>query len=374
MLQAIDRISVAGVGGRIKAPQPLARVANVSVVVPCYNYGYCLRQCAESVLYEQPGIDVEVIIVDDKSTDDSLEVARALERSDPRVRVLAHETNRGHIQTYNDGLRLATGEFVLLLSADDLVTPGALTRAAAFLMAETSVGLVYGNVVEFSRDLPPARVGEAKWIVWKGADWLRARCRTGYNVVSTPAAVMRRSVLSAIGGYRCDLPHAGDFEMWLRTSCVSDIGFLAGVDQGYYRQHAVNMHKNMFHSGTANGQLVDLDERWRSFEAIFTGLGRALPECAELYGLARRTLACQALDYANYAYARGKRNFPVAQFEQIAREIYPGVDKTRAGRAFERRKRLGMTVLPLHPLWAPAAIAWRSGEALRTWRRKRVGV
>lgn len=374
MLKAINLLSAASAQGTVKPECLMSRPARVSVVIPCYNYGSCLGLCVESVLNGQPGIDTEVIIVDDKSTDDSLEIARALERSDPRIRVIAHEVNRGHIQTYNDGLQLATGEFVLLLSADDLVTPGALTRAAALLLAEPSIGMVYGNVIDFNGDLPPARTGKASWIIWKGSDWLKDRCSSGYNVVAGPSALMRRSVLAAIGYYRPDLPHAGDFEMWIRTSAVSDIGFLAGVDQAYYRQHATNMHKSMFQSGTAHGQLIDLQQRWQSFEAVFTGIGRALPECSSLYAQARRTIACQALEYANYAYARGFRAFPVENFEEFARDLDPSIYRTRVGRAYMRRKKWGMAPLPLHPLWAPAAVAWRSSEALRSWRRRRIGV
>ncbi|WP_234836432.1 glycosyltransferase family 2 protein [Sinorhizobium meliloti] len=218
--------------GRIRAPSRLDRVPRVSVVVPCYNYGHYLRQCVDSVTRNQPGIEVEVIIVDDKSTDDSVAVARSIADRDERVRLILHEQNKGHIATYNDGLDAATGEFVLLLSADDLATPGALTRAAELLVAEPSAGVVYGNAIHFSGDLPASRTVGKTWIIWSGVDWLRDRCRTGYNVVASPEAVMRTSVLRTIGGYRADLPHASDFEMWLRTSAVSDIGFLVDCGSG----------------------------------------------------------------------------------------------------------------------------------------------
>lgn len=373
-MKTLDRLSLIRAGGTLKSERPMTRVPSVSVVIPCYNYGHCLRQCVESVTRDQTGIEIEVIVVDDKSTDNSLDIACSLQAEDPRIRIISHEINKGHIQSFNDGLDAATGEFVLLLSADDLVTPGALTRAAALLMAESSVGMVYGNVIDFDTHPPPARTGEALWVVWRGSDWLRDRCRSGYNVVSGPSAVMRTSVLRAIGGYRPDLPHAGDFEMWMRTAAVSDIGFLAGVDQGYYRHHAVNMHKSMFHSGTAHGQLIDIKQRWLSFEAVFTGIGRMLPEAEQLFATARQTIACQALEYANYAYARGFLTFPVESFEQFACHIYPGVGRTRTGRALERRKRFGMISLPLHPLWTPSAVAWRSTEAMRAWRRRRIGV
>ncbi|BCH35513.1 glycosyl transferase [Mesorhizobium sp. L-8-10] len=371
-MDLFSRASVKSTKGRIKRARALDRVPRLSVVIPCYNYGHYLRQCVESVTRNQLGIDIEVVIVDDKSTDDSLDVALSIQSQDKRVRVIRHEQNKGHIATYNDGLEAVTGEFVLLLSADDLVTPGALTRAAELLAAEPSVGLVYGNGIHFSGDLPPSRSGGKGWIIWSGVDWLRDRCREGYNVVASPEVVMRTSVLRAIGGYRPDLPHAGDFEMWLRTSAVSDIGFLIGVDQAYYRSHAVNMNRREFSSGTARGQFVDLKQRWQSFEVVFAGVGSNLD--GGLLQTARRTMARQALERVNYAYARGFRDFPTEEFEALAREIQVDVRDTKAGRALARRKRLGMTSLPLHPLWAPSAIAWRIEDLIRRWRCRRIGI
>lgn len=362
-------------GGRRSVAVPLDRAPLVSVVIPCYNYGRYLKACVDSVRIGQPGVGLDMVIVDDCSTDDSLATALALREQDHRIRVVAHKTNKGHVQTYNDGLEVAIGDYVLLLSADDLVAPGALTRAAALLDAEPEVGLVYGGSIDFREQVPMGRTGMPRWIVWNGKDWLRARCRSGYNVVPTPSAVMRTSVLRTIGGYRADLPHAGDFEMWLRTALVSDIGFLAGVDQAFYRCHGTNMHASVFHSGTPSGQFIDMQQRLQSFEAAFsrTDLWPA-QESAELLHLARRTLAAQAIGHANYAYARGKRNFPYDQFEAFARRIDPDIDLSRAGRALARRKRFGLISAPLHPLWAPAALATRAGEQVRRFRHHSFGV
>jgi GT2 family glycosyltransferase len=345
----------------------------VSVVIPCYNYGRFLEGCVASVK-DQSAIELEIIIIDDNSSDDTSAIAEKLSREDPRIRFVRHEVRKGHIATYNEGIDSAQGDFFLLLSADDLVAPNALSRAAAFLAARPSIGLVYGNVVDFSDEVPPNREGSPSWVIWSGAEWLEQRCRTGYNVVAGPSAVMRMSVLRSIGGYLPDLPHAGDFEMWLRTAAVSDIGYLMGVDQGYYRHHGVNMHKKDYKSGTPHGQFIDLNERWQSFEAVFDGVGCDLQDSPRLLRLARRTMARQALEHVNYAYARGFRDFPAAQFEQLAWEIDNDVAETRTGRALARRKRLGMISLPLHPLWAPSAIALRVGLRLRGWRHRRIGV
>lgn len=352
----------------------MERTPRVSVVIPCYNYGRYLRQCVGSVANDQPGVDVEIIIVDDKSTDDSADIALAIAAEDDRIRVVRHEVNKGHIATYNDGLDLATGEFVVLLSADDLATPGALTRAAALMTADPSVGVVYGGVVPFRDEPPPSRTDCRNWIIWPGAEWFELRCRSGYNVVASPEVMMRTSLLRAFGGYRADLPHAGDFEMWLRASTVSNVGYLVRSDQAYYRQHAANMNSNVFRSGTAQGQLIDLKQRWRAFEAVFNSTGKELERTHALFETARRTIACQTLKYANYAFARGFRDFPVGDFEAFARQVYPEVTHTRSGRALARRKRLGMVSLPVHPLWLASAIAWRTEEVVRRWRRGIIGI
>lgn len=374
MTHLLSQLSLLGVGGAILPPRPLPRIPKVSVVIPCYNYGRFLAQCIAS-LANQPDIELDIIIVDDCSTDGSLFIAEGIARSDDRIRVIAHRENKGHIATYNDGLAAAKGEFVVLLSADDLVTPGALSRSAALLVAHENVGFVYGNAVHFFAEPPPCRTDPNHWIVWKGSDWLQARCRSGYNVIASPEVMMRRSVLEKIGPYKPDLPHAGDFEMWLRASAVADVGFVAGADQAFYRHHTANMNTTMFSSGTDLGRFIDLEQRLASFVSVFSDVAGMRPDSARLFAMARRTIACQAMHAANYAYARGKRDFPYARYLDFAERTFPEVRSLPVGKAHERRKRWGMWPrLPLHPLWAHTAVTWRLVEMMRRWRRYRVGV
>jgi hypothetical protein len=162
--------------------------------------------------------------------------------------------------------------------------------------------------------------------------------------------------------------------MWLRTSVVSDIGFLLNVDQGYYRLHASNMHKKDFGQGSAKGQLIDLTQLWQSFEAVFAGLGEKVDADGSLLRIARETLARSALEHVNYAYARGFRDFPAEEFEELAYRIDPEVGRSAAARALARRKKAGMSSLPLHPLWAFQALTSRVKGPLRRWRRQRIGI
>src|SRR4051794_22534645 len=95
-------------------------LSRVDVIVPCYKYGRFLRGCVQSVLAQQ-GADVRVLILDDTSPDETEEVAAQLVREDGRVSYRRHPSNRGHVATYNEGLDWATGDYTVILSADDLL-------------------------------------------------------------------------------------------------------------------------------------------------------------------------------------------------------------------------------------------------------------
>lgn len=265
------------------------RVPSVSVVIPCYNYGHYLGRCLQSVL-EQEDVTVDVLVIDDASPDGSGEVADSLSAQDSRIRVIRHAKNQGHIATYNEGLPQATGDYTVLLSADDMLSPGCLARAASLMDAQPQVGLVYGTSLIFNDNTVPSPRTPAKaWVIWDGPDWLAYRCKTGRNPIRSPEVVMRTNVLHKIGYYRRDLPHAADFELWMRASTVAGIGYVAGADQAYYRIHAGNMHQSSFDI------VSDMEQRLLCFNTVLEERGDLLADVAELRKLAHRTLAREAL-------------------------------------------------------------------------------
>ena len=92
-------------------------MSTVDVIVPCYNYARFLKQSVESVLGQS--CQTRVLIINDASSDNSREVATELARQDSRVTFLDHARNKGHIASYNEGIEWLSGEYYLLLSADD---------------------------------------------------------------------------------------------------------------------------------------------------------------------------------------------------------------------------------------------------------------
>jgi len=309
---------------RIMKPRPLRRRPSVSVVIPCYNYGHFLPAAVASAL-AQDGVDVEVIIVDDASRDGSADVARELAASDARIVAILHESNAGHIKTYNDGLARATGEYVSLLSADDLLCPGALGRAAALFEARPEVGLVYGFPVYFTGTPPETRQRPTSWSTWSGEAWLRILARRGRNPIISPEAVLRRSVLERIGPYAASLPHSADMALWMRAALVSHVGRVNGVDQAFYRVHEANMHATV-HAG----DLIDLEQRQLAVDSV-------LPEGA-LRERAHVSLAREAIKVAVAGRRRGDlTSGDIVSLVSFATAAWPAMRRSTWRRRWELR-------------------------------------
>jgi GT2 family glycosyltransferase len=324
---------VSGVQRRLRAkPQLLDAKPTVSVVVPVYNYGAYIESCVRSVL-SQPDVDVDVLILDDCSTDDSLAVARRLAEEEARVRVITHQTNRGHIPTVNEGMAEVAGEYIVKLDADDMLTPGSLARGAALLKAYPSAGFVYGLPWIIGDGVAPTVAASARsWTVWPGREWLQKQTKKAHNPIMQPEALMRSSALREAGPYREQLPHTSDFEMWLRLAARYDVGRVNGAYQGFKRVHGANM------STTVNGGLLtDITGRLRAIDSLFAEYARVLPEAARMSEQSHQTLAREALEHAIHAYARGvAAQEPVDDYLALADRVWGGTERLRAWRLASR--------------------------------------
>lgn len=249
---------------RFHRPAQGVRTQKVSVVVPCYRYGRYLPTAVDSAL-EQDGVEVEVIIVDDASDDDSADVALSLAERDQRIELLVHTINAGHIATYNEGLAKATGDYLVLLSADDALVPGSLGRAVSLMQRHPGVGMVYGHSESFSDSLPEVDDRARSWTVWRGHEWVGSMCGRARNPVYTPGVVMRREAWEQIGAYDARTPHAADMLLWYQTAAAGwDIGRVNSQAQALYRVHGANMHLTQF-----AGMLRDLAEQREVVRILF---------------------------------------------------------------------------------------------------------
>lgn len=120
----------------------VAFMPQASIIMPCYNHGLFVGESVAAIL-AQTCADFELIVVDDASKDDSVEVLRKLAQKDARLKVIVHEQNRGASRSRNDGLRIAKGEFVAFCDADDLWKPDKLAHQIALLKKHPECDITY---------------------------------------------------------------------------------------------------------------------------------------------------------------------------------------------------------------------------------------
>jgi GT2 family glycosyltransferase len=355
-LHGLDQLLV------VDALQQRCPGATVTVVIPTYNYADYLPDAVHSIL-SQCGVTVDVIIVDDASTDNSVEVARELAAGDKRVNVLVHQKNAGPVTTFNDGLAEARGEFLVRLDADDVLTPGSLERSVAVAQHFPSVGLVYGHPLHFSGNSRRcARTKPTTWTIWPGRKWLADRCRDGFNVITSPEVLMRKSVVDKVGGQQ-PLAHTHDMEMWLRISAFSDVAYIHGVDQAWHRDHAESLSARKVDS------FRDLIERRDAFRTLFGGVAEELAEADELLRRSMLAIAAQALEEAVHAYSKATADCePVERYKQIARTAVDDVETLPGWLALQKWTAFSPHQVANHPIFVLQG-ALRKLKRTMAWRR-----
>jgi glycosyltransferase involved in cell wall biosynthesis len=315
-------------------------MSTVDVVVPCYNYARFLSRCVESVL-SQSDVAVRVLIIDDASGDDTALVGESLAAGDPRVEFRRHAQNRGHIATYNEGLLgWAQAHYSVLLSADDALAPGALGRAVRLMDAHRNVSMTYGMAVIVGDVVnvdAASKTGSEEFQIIPGAAFVE-HCCAFTNPVPTPTAVVRTALQHRLGGYRADLPHTGDMEMWMRFALHGDVGVLRSI-QGYYRWHQGNMSTRYY-----GAVLSDQRERLRACSEVIAKWGSDSPQSRRWLEAASNRLAHEAFWLANRAFDSGDLA-DSAVCLAFAEEIYPELRRSGAWRRFHAKRRLG------HSLW-----------------------
>jgi hypothetical protein len=253
----------------------------VSVVIPTYNYGHLAAAAVDSAL-AQTHPAVEVIVVDDGSTDDT--TSRLAGYSD-RIRVIRQE-NQGLSAARNTGIRAARGDYVALLDSDDAFHPRKLERQMAAFAARPELALVGTGM--FSEEPPvwaavpdtPPRVGTPK------LDELVVR-----TCFAPSSAVIRKRCLDEVGLFDTELRSVEDRDMWIRVGARHQVGVIE-EPLTWYRQTPGSMSRNPERMETNERKVLD-----KAF---------ALPELRGHGLLRRKALALTDLTAAYMYFTAGR--------------------------------------------------------------------
>jgi glycosyltransferase involved in cell wall biosynthesis len=319
-------------------------VPRVSVITPAYNVEAFLPTCIESVL-QQTEHDLELLIVDDGSTDGTRDCLAEWRRRDPRVHAF-FGPNRGVSHARNTAMQHASGQFIAFLDADDEWMPTFLAEQLALFARLPHISVVSGNALNRGSALDgrPARA-------WPSTVRELTLCDMfDHDNVLFVMSVFRRDVYDRIGGLDETLRHSEDYEFWVRTA-MAGFRFLANpAPLGWYRRRA--------DSASAN-ELAMFDGALGVFRRILTRLPHdaveeraALERQIDRYETERLiTRAKQALKTRRFAdacmefdalYARGRRlRFALASaMLKVAPEFVHWAYKVRVGRPTSVRRQI----------------------------------
>ena len=209
-----------------------------SVMLPTFRPDDKLRRAIESVLIQAAGADwMEIVVVDDRSPDADVE---GLVRSvDPagRVTIVRNDHRLGLAGNWNRAISLARGRLVHLLHQDDYVLPGFYEQLGK-PFEHDRVGMAFCRVrIIDGEDCLLKLTSRQQWLAGVIAHWLPSIAQR--QRVQTPSAVVARSTYETLGGYRTDLCHALDWEMWVRIAAHYAVWY-EPRPLAAYRRHATN--------------------------------------------------------------------------------------------------------------------------------------
>lgn len=205
-----------------------AKLIKVSVICTAYNHENFVEEALRSVI-EQTYDNVELIVIDNASTDDTAQKIREFCRHNSGIRFIANTRNKGLCTAFNQGLRYASGKYVIDLSADDVLLPDRIARQVAFFESlPEDYGVIFSNAhyidaqskllhLHYQTDEDGRTLEEIP-----SGDVYRAVLEKYF--ICTPTMMMRRSLLHRLGGYDESLAYE-DFDFWVRSAVICPYGY-----------------------------------------------------------------------------------------------------------------------------------------------------
>ena len=232
---------------REKHPIPVPPTdGKVTVAIPCYNHAKYLPDCVASVLNQTRQVD-EIIILNDCSTDDFKTVV--LQFTDPRIKVMAFDENRGMCEAHNQMAYRATGDFTAFVSADDTIDPTYIEKCLAKFKENPWYEFVASQNDFMDEDMKPMVVGDdefkrqlvaiPKCIQRTREEWMK-ELRAGNHYFGS--GMYRTHVISEVGGWEKQYKVIADYQMYLKMLARENIGIVE-EELTHTRIHELNDSK-----------------------------------------------------------------------------------------------------------------------------------
>jgi glycosyltransferase involved in cell wall biosynthesis len=191
-------------------------MTEVSVIMPNFNKAPYLADAIRSVL-AQPYAELELVLVDDGSTDSSLTITEGFAKSDSRLKLLKHESNRGFSAALNTGIGSASGELLTFMGSDDLFAPERVQRIVDHLPPVSWPSVIYSDPIYVQKETRVAAAVVSKASFRPTGMILKYLLRAGYKFMGGPISAPKMC-FEAVGLYDESLSWGEDFDMALRLA------------------------------------------------------------------------------------------------------------------------------------------------------------
>ena len=280
----------------------------VSVIVPVYNREDYVGETLDSIL-QQTYSNIEIIAVNDGSTDNSLSVLQTYKEKYPDKIIIINQENQGQVRSRNNAIEKANGEYIAFLDSDDLWLPEKLEKQIPLFV--DGVGLVYSGIHNIDND---GNILDTELCQqdMRGDIYLKLLIK---NRMTGGTVVLRRDVLDKVGLFDTEFAAAENWDLWIRV-CKQYAADFVNEPLVKYRKHPGNMSKD----GSLMLNIID---------NILTEHCSNEPESAEAKAAINKARA-------NYAYRKGIYNISQTDYKAARKnfketlQLLPGYKDTRS--------------------------------------------
>jgi glycosyltransferase involved in cell wall biosynthesis len=213
----------------------------VSVIIPNFNCKQYLAKAISSVV-RQHNIECEILIIDDGSTDGSVEWLNKLQQSLPNMRVIKQQ-NCGVVSVRNKAIELAKGDYIAFLDADDYWTEDKLFNQVTYMQNNRDCVLSFTNYMHVNEQYEPIIDCFSYWpeftkfINWNTEGYQNLKSPMDLllfaNVIGTSSVVVKKSAICYVGKFDKSLSSASDWDCWLKLARIGNVAFSNQVSMGY---------------------------------------------------------------------------------------------------------------------------------------------
>lgn len=207
----------------------------VSVIIPTFNGSEFIEETINSVL-KQDYYNVELIVIDDCSTDNTLAVVRKLE-SEFNFKLISNSTNQGLMKTNNIGVKASSGEFLMILGHDDLLAPNHITLLLKDFKSSDVMLWCNSDIIDGEGKIVGTSLKNYIQLI---KNYFSRPLLMVANYISSTGAIIRRSTYEQVEGFSEQFRHFGEWTLWIKLASQGKVRYSTKT-KAYYRRHGDNM-------------------------------------------------------------------------------------------------------------------------------------